>query len=83
MVYDINTNILCEALVKLAGEKTSMLDANNMVWKIVNGKWMGRRSVWTKDNRACWLQDTTIENVKTWWCGEESDYNEIFTRQQK
>jgi hypothetical protein len=80
MVYDIHTNRLGEALVKWGGEKASMLDANNIVWKIVDGKWMGKRSVWTKDNRACWLEDTTKDNVKSWWCGgEHADYNEIFT----
>jgi hypothetical protein len=41
---------------------------------------IGKRSVWTLDWRSCWLEDTTKENVKTWWCGQDADYNEIFTK---
>jgi hypothetical protein len=58
----------------------SFADKNNIVWKIIDGKMIGKRSVWTLDWRSCWLEDTTKENVKTWWCGQDSDYNEIFTK---
>lgn len=57
-----------------------ILDHNNIEWKLVEGKWIGKRSVWTFDFRACWLEDTTIENVKSWWCGKDADYTEIFYR---
>ena len=63
-----------------SGERTGFLDANNIGWKIVNGKWIGKRSVWTYDLRACWLEDTTIGNIKSWWCGINADYSEIFKR---
>ena len=33
------------------------------------GSGLEKRSVWTFDFRACWLEDTTIDNVKSWWCG--------------
>lgn len=58
----------------------SSIDGNNIVWKVIDGKMIGKRSVWTLDWRSCWLEDTTKENVKTWWCGQDSDYNEIFTK---
>ena len=57
------------------------LDKDNILWKTVDGEMIGKRSVWTFDNRACWLQDTKSENVKAWWCGENADYNEIFKTQ--
>jgi hypothetical protein len=56
-----------------------MLDVNKISWRWVNGEWIGKRSVWTYDFKACWLEETTKENVKSWWCGEEADYTEIFT----
>lgn len=58
----------------------SSIDGNNIVWKVIDGKMIGKRSVWTLDWRSCWLEDTTKENVKTWWCGKDADYNEIFTK---
>lgn len=61
----------------------SYLDKDNIVWKIIDGKCLGKRSVWCYDYRACWLEDTTIENVKSWWCGKDADYNEIFIKTKK
>lgn len=59
--------------------KGRVLDANNIEWKMVDGKWIGKRAVWTKDWRACWLEETTRENVLSWdWHGEDADYDEIF-----
>jgi len=57
-----------------------MLDENKISWRWVNGEWIGKRSVWTYDFKACWLEDTTKENVKNWWCGKDADYTEIFTK---
>jgi hypothetical protein len=74
------SNILGEVMCKSFEENYSFLDKNNIIWKMVNGEWIGKRSVWTKDRRGCWLEDTTIDNVKSWWCGEDSDYIEIFKR---
>lgn len=77
------SNTIGEAIVRSRPDiKGSMLDANNIVWKVVGGKWVGKRSVWTFDRRACWLEDTTAENVKSWWCGgENANYDEVFHRQ--
>ena len=62
-------------------EKSSFLDSNNIVWKWIDNNWIGKRSVWTFDFRACWLEDTTIDNIKSFWCGgKEADYNEVFTQ---
>jgi hypothetical protein len=74
-----NINIIGEAIVRIwTKNKGSFLESNNILWKIVDDKWIGKRSVWTYDLRSCWLEDTTANNVKSWWCGENSDYNEIF-----
>lgn len=55
------------------------LDSNNILWKVRDGKFIGKRSVWCFDFRSCWLEDTTIENVKSWWCGNKDvDYTDIF-----
>lgn len=82
MMLDVFTNILSECVVRShPAINGCMLDKKNIVWKVVGDKWIGKRSVWTYDNRACWLEDTVKENVKEWWCGEDSDYNEIFYRQ--
>jgi hypothetical protein len=74
----ISTNDLCKELIK--GTKYRFLDKNNISWRWVDSEWIGKRSVWTFDFRACWLEETTLENVKKWWCGKESDYNEIFKK---
>lgn len=59
----------------------SYLDSNNIVWKMIKGEWIGKRSVWTLDWRACWLEDTLSDNVKSWWCGgENADYTEVFKK---
>lgn len=71
-----STNDLCKELIK--GTKYRFLDKNNISWRWVDSEWIGKRSVWTFDFRACWLEETTLENVKSWWCGKEVDYNEIF-----
>ena len=77
MIYDKRSNILAEIFVSEFGG--SFLDKNNIVYKKINGKWIGKRSVWTYDFRACWLDDTVPENVKSWWCGGiDADYSEVF-----
>lgn len=75
---NIETNIHAQSVCETVGG--CFLDSDNILWKIVDGKWIGKRSVWTFDFRACWLEDTTVDNVKTWWCGKDSDYSEIFKR---
>jgi len=71
-----STNDLCKELVK--GTKYRFLDKNNISWKWVDSEWIGKRSVWTYDFKAVWLEETTLENIKSWWCGKKSNYNEIF-----
>lgn len=71
-------NVLAESLISVFGGR--YLDGNNISWKIVDGEFIGKRSVWTFDFRACWLEETNIDNVKTWWCGKEADYSETFKR---
>lgn len=73
-------NILGEAIVRGFDKPASLLDGNNILWKVVDKEWIGKRSVWCIGNRACWLEDVKTEDVKSWWCGEDADYAEIFRR---
>lgn len=70
------SHILGKSLAKVSGG--TMLDKDLISWSLVDGKWIGKRSVWTFDFRACWLENTTAENVKSWWCGVDADYTETF-----
>jgi hypothetical protein len=78
-IFDNETNVLAEAIVR-TNSKASFLDANNIVWKVIADEWVGKRCVLTFDNRACWLENTAIENIKSWCCGEDADYLETFYR---
>lgn len=79
MICNKTSDIISESIVRTIGG--CFLDTNNVLWKLVNEKWIGKRSVWTYDYRACWLEDTTIDNVKSWWCGGvNADYTEILTK---
>ena len=77
--HDIS-NKLAESIVRCfeSKEKCSYLDGDKIVWKLIDNKWIGKRSVWTFDFKSCWLEDTTVDNVKSWWAGGiEADYNKI------
>lgn len=71
------SNKSCEAIARTINCR--MLDENKINWKIVDNKWIGKRSVWTFDRRSCWLEETTLDNIKSWWLGKDADYNEVFT----
>lgn len=75
---DTRDNLMVEIMCREHGG--SFLDKNNIVWKVVNNKWIGKRSVFTVGLRACWLEELNSEGVKSWWCGKDADYSEVFTR---
>jgi hypothetical protein len=74
------SNSIGEIICKTNDEKISFLDKNNIIWKSINDKWIGKRSVYTLDLKCCWLEDTNVDNVKIWWCGKNNNYSEIFKR---
>lgn len=75
MISDLNN--IGKLLCLLFGG--TFLDSENILWKFHNGEWIGKRSVWTFDFRASWLEDVKSEDIKSWWCGgPDADYNEIF-----
>ncbi len=81
MNYNNCTNVFGEIISKTLDGKCSFLDKNNILWKLINNEWIGKRSVWTKEFRTCWLEDTAIDNVKSWWCGGKyANYTEVFKR---
>lgn len=57
---------------------TAYLDSDNIKWKIIDDQLIGKRSVWTFDFRTCWIEETEINNIKSWSCGRNADYSEIF-----
>ena len=74
--YQYN-NIMGEFITRVFGGG-GMLDRKNLRWKLIGDEWIAKRGVLTFDKRACWVEDTTKENIKFWLCGEDADYNEIF-----
>ena len=81
MNFDINSNVFGEVLSRSLDGNCCFLDKYKVIWKLINNEWIGKRSVWTFDFRSCWLEDTTVENVKSWWCGgKHADYKEVFKR---
>lgn len=74
------SNVLGQAFVSVLEEKACYLDADHIRWQIEDGKWIGKRAVYTTDRRAVWLENTAPENVKLWWHGKDADYSEEFYR---
>lgn len=73
------SNEFAETLIRKYGG--DFLDSKYLLWKLIDNKWIGKRSVLTFDNRVCWLEETSIEKVRSWWCGgKDADYKEIFTK---
>ena len=69
--------IIGKCVIKAINTNYSLLDEKNILWKFVNDDFIGKRSVLTYDLKICWLEDTKAENVKTWLCGENSDYKQV------
>lgn len=73
------SHIIGETIIKAFPEiKGSMLDADNILWRFIDGKFIGKRSVQLNNKKVCWLEDTQPENVKNWSCGRNADYSQIF-----
>jgi hypothetical protein len=83
MDYNYCTNVVGELISKELNGKCSFLDKNNILWKLIDDEWIGKRSVYTFQLRPCWLEDASLENIRSWWCGKDADYNEIFKRTKK
>ena len=81
MNYNNCSNVVGEVISRVLNGRSHLLDENNIIWKLIDNEWIGKRSVWTFDWKSCWLEETTIDNVKSWWCGGKSaDYSEVFQR---
>jgi len=73
------SNVLGECFANVYN--SVFLDSDNILWKLINGVWIGKRSVYTIDNNACWIEDTTTDKIKSYWSGGESaNYKEFFYR---
>lgn len=58
--------------------KNKFLDNKNILWKKIDNKWIGKRSVLTRDLKICWIEETEMNNIKYLWCGINANYLEIF-----
>jgi len=76
---DIETNKMGEMIARVYN--STFLDSDKILWKLIDGEWIGKRSVYMKDLSCKWLEDIDVENIKSWWCGKESDYKQIFKRE--
>ncbi len=79
MNTEVLINKIGEAFAKTQGN-ASYVTPDNICWKMHEGKWIGKRSVYTHDFRTMWLNEVDVKDIKTWSCGRDADYNEIFTR---
>lgn len=56
----------------------SYQDKNNILWKYIDDVFIGKRSVFCNDLSYAWLGDVNTSNIRSWLCGIDSDYEEIF-----
>lgn len=79
--YEKVQNMVAESIVNATGG--CYLNKDNILWKTIDGEFIGKRSVYTTCLRAVWLEQVEKEclTIRSWWCGEDADYEEIFTRQ--
>lgn len=72
----MNNIIKSAAITKVLGG--CFLDKNYILYKWINGEFIGKRSIQTMSLRAVWIEDLKGETIKSWWCGKGSNYTEIF-----
>ena len=58
--------------------KFSYLDSNNILWKIRDKEIIGKRAVQTRDLSIVWLEETSVNNIKSFLCDVDTDYKEVF-----
>ena len=58
------------------------LDEKNILWKWVNDEWIGKRSVYTNDLKAKWIEEVEEKEIRSYWCGVNSNYKEIFKHEE-
>lgn len=84
MIEDLilpDSNFIGEYFARVCGSQ--FLDNKNILWKLIEEEWIGKRSVFTHDCKACWIEDTSKENIRSWWCGEHEDYTEVFRKDKR
>lgn len=60
------------------------LHSSLILWKNIDGKWVGKRVVQTNTLRNVWLEDVKPhEDIKNWWHGENADYGELITEESQ
>jgi len=77
MINNIFAENLCRHNQK---SKPIYLDSKNILWKVVNDVWVGKKSVQTKDLSVRWIDDVNIEEIKKLLCGKDADYKDEFFR---
>ena len=75
MIY----NIIAECITKEVGG--CFHDDKNILWKNINGEWIGKRGIYLKSLRVVWKEQITEnDEIYVMWHGEEADYEEEFRR---
>lgn len=59
--------------------KPSFLDKDNILWKISDGKFIGKPSIQKNDFGVCWLDETNPKDIKKYLC-EDTDYTKIYKK---
>jgi len=75
---NISSNTIGKLICFNLKDKASFLDNNNILWKYNKDEFIGKRSVFTKDFKSAWIEDVDYNEIKSWWCGKDADYFEIF-----
>lgn len=50
-------------VLKYGGE---FLDSDSILWKIVDGEWIGKKAVQMKDLSIRWPEDINHDDIKKW-----------------
>ena len=54
-------NSIAEAFARKYGDTCTFLDKDNKLWKVVDGEWVSKPAVLSKDKRWCWVEDIMPE----------------------
>ena len=70
-------NVIAEVITNELGG--CFLDNKNILWKTIDGGWVGKRGIYLKSLRAVWKEEIKDnDEIYVIWHGENADYKEEF-----
>lgn len=73
-------NKLVNHIININPDKYSYLDSKNILWKIIEGKIIGKRCIDTVDRGIRWKDELLpSDKIYKWLHPESADYEQIFT----